>query len=77
MKTIAHELARLFWLALALAPLLSTSSPASAQIVPGDTSLICTTYADGLIVCRDRSTGRRVQECKRLPDNRVVCQPVR
>lgn len=45
--------------------------------IPANTNLVCTSYPDGIILCRDKETGRRVQECKRLADDRIVCRPGR
>ena len=60
-----------------LSVLYATMAHSEDIIIPSQANLICENYPDGIILCRDRNTGRRVQECRRLADGRVICHPVR
>ncbi len=60
-----------------LSVLYATIACGEEIIIPSQSNLICENYPDGIILCRDRNTVRRVQECRRLADGRIICHPVR
>lgn len=54
---------------------LLASAVQAGTATPLRTDLVCKTYPDGIILCRDRKTGKVIQECKGYPDGRTVCKP--